>query len=279
MRIVRDMPSPPESRDKAARRARRRWLARRRCLRALRATITFMVLVTPFLYFGYLLCCRMPFGIGSALPNWILLYEFWMFFRNCFIFFRYLFLAPFFATLPLLLNIYFILLYPPGHSASIDENLYFELFKNERLEVVELIQNGKIRDPSNSHDAIHLPQPYTHTAMRNGEVIYKIKDGRTAVIFSTGWNFLSFDQAFCYIPDDIPSNWLGMDRLVEYKRIEDSWYFIVPQVTYLQNILDTPPKRSVTNDDPPPNKLLSRPTNNDQDQEKVLARFRRYWHH
>ncbi|WP_428566242.1 MAG: hypothetical protein ACP59X_05985 [Solidesulfovibrio sp. DCME] len=278
MRIVRPLPHPAPPGDKAASRARRRWLARRRCLRALRSTIAFMVLVTPFLFFGYVLCCRMPFGIGSALPSCLLLYECWMFSRNCFIFFRYLLITPLVAVLPLLLNIYFILLYPPGHSASINEKLYFELFKRERLEVVALIENGKIRDPSSLLGAMHVPQPYTHTAMKNGKVIYKVKEGKAAVVFSTAWNLLSFDQGFCYIPDNIPSHWLYMNRLVEYKEVEKLWYIIFPQVTYLQHILDPPPLPSPPPNVTPPEKFLSRPSNTDRDQKNAWARFKGHFH-
>lgn len=68
------MPTSQPAPDKVARRARRRWLAKRRCAQALRGTLAFMILVTPFLYFGYILCCRMPFGLGRVLPNWIFIF-------------------------------------------------------------------------------------------------------------------------------------------------------------------------------------------------------------
>lgn len=236
------MPPLPDADAKAALRSRRRWLAKRRCLRALRATIAFMVLVTPFLYFGYILCCRMPFGIGNLLPNWILLYECWMFARNAYIFFRHLFTTPILAALPLLINIYFIVEYPPGPYTSINENSYFELFKENRLEIIKKIENRSLADVNSDFGIINLNQPYTHLAMQNGEVIFRIKNDKACVVFSTGWNFFSFDRGFCYIPDDVPANWLGMDRLSQLIKIEKMWYIIIPDFDYLQNILDTPPK-------------------------------------
>lgn len=278
MRIVGDSPSPPSAQDPAARRARLRWLAKRRCLRALRTTLVFMALVTPFLFFGYVLCCRMPFGINRIVPNGMFLYACWLLLHNARLFFRHVRITPLLASLPLLLTLYYIIAYPPGPYASINENLYFQLFKEERLALVHLIEKGEIGDAGRDLASIRLKEPYTHLAMQGGRIVYRIKDGQACVVFSTGWNFLSFDQGFCYIPDNIPGHWLGMDRLVEYEKIEELWYIIFPQVTYFENILDTPPKRSPTPQVTPQRKFLPRPEDTDRDQKNAWARFRSHFY-
>lgn len=235
------MTLPPPVLDKSASSAHRKWLARRRCVRALRATLACIVLVTPFLYFGYVLCCNMPFNISRTLPNWILLYEFWMLLRNTYIFFRYVWKTPLWAALPLIVNIYFIIYYPPGPNPyEINEKLYFELFKKERMEVIDMIEKRTFDQAKKQSDFIYLKQPYTHLAMQNGLVIYTIHNNRASVIFATGWDLTTLDIGLCYIPDDLPAEWLRMGRMFSIEKISDHWYRILPQFGYLRSILRTP---------------------------------------
>jgi len=237
----------PNLRKKPSSPACRGWLARRRCLRALRATIVFIVLYTPFLYFGYILCCRMPYNLGSALPNWILLYEFWIFLRNVYVFSRYIWKASILAFLPLLLNIYFIFNYPPGPSDYITDKIYLNFFKKERMTVIQMIQDGKLGRIDTQPDTMFLPQRYEHLAMRNGLILYVTKDGLTSVIFSTAWDIVSLDMGLCYIPDNNPSKWLRMNRISFYEKLEDHWYFISPELGYFLNIMDTPQAKTSQN--------------------------------
>lgn len=221
--------------------ARRRWLAKRRCQRALRAMLTFMALVTPFLYFGYILCCRMPFNISRPLPNWILLYEFFLLIRNTYVFFRYVWTTPLWAVLPLLFNLYFIVYYPPGPSGSIDDKLYFELFKQERIEIIKMIKNGRIGNKNTPSAVIHLPQPHTHLATQNGLTIYTTIDNQTSAIFSLGWNILTLDIGLCYVPDDNISRWIRIERARFPHKLERCWYIIYPELGYLPIIMNDPP--------------------------------------
>lgn len=223
--------------DKSEGSAQRSWLARRRCLRALRGTIEFMVLVTPFFYFGYVLCCHMPYNIGRSLPNWILLYEIGLFLRNLYVFFRYVWKTPILAALPVFLNVYFIVSYPPGPYASINEKLYLELFKKERMEVVRLIGEGKLGRKNTNSGVIHLLPPYTHLAMNHGMIIYATKNNLTSVIFSGERNILSRDVGICYIPDSVPSRWLRMGRVFDCIKMDNNWYLIFSQFGYLRYIM------------------------------------------
>lgn len=234
MRYACAMPPLPDAAAKAALR-RRRWLAKRRCLRALRATVAFMVLVTPFLYFGYILCCRMPFGIGSLLPNWILLYECWMFLRNAYVLVRYVWRTPLWAVLPIILNIYFVFYYPPGAPGRINDKFYFELFKQERIQVIEMIENRTLQSES---CILHLPQPYTHLALRNGLVVYMTDGKKASVVFSTGSDFFLQDLGLCYIPDDNPERWLRQKKLHSINKIEHNWYIITPEFGYVRAIMN-----------------------------------------
>lgn len=240
MRIVGDSPSPPPAQDAAARRVRLRWLAKRRCLRALRTTLVFMALVTPFLFFGHLLYCRMPFQLGSRLPNWILLYECWLFLRNIYILVRYVWRVPLLASLPVIVNIYFIFVFPHAPYGSISENLYFTQFHDERMQIITLVQNGILQPEPQSPGFIELPQPYTHLAMRNGLIAFMSENGKTSVVFATGLNFLSQDEGFCYAPDDVPAHWLWMERLSEIEKIETDWYAIYPRFGYFGAMLNWP---------------------------------------
>lgn len=242
------MPSPPDLEALAARRARRRWLAKRRCLRALRATIAFMALVTPFLYFDSILYCRMPFGIGQSLPNWILLYECGMFLRNSYIFARYAWTTPLWAILPFILNIYFVIYYPPGPYGQISDKLYFDLFKQDRVQVIEMIESGILKS---ENCIFHLPQPYTYLAAQNGLVVYMTENAKTSVVFAVGFNLLSLDWGLCYVPDDNPEHWLWMRRLRDIEKIEKNWYMIYPRLGYLRAIMNWPVKEVPKETTPP----------------------------
>lgn len=223
--------------------ARRRWLAKRHCQRALRAMLTFMVLVTPFLYFGYILCCRMPFNISRPLPNWILLYEFYLLIRNTYVFFRYVWITPLWAALPLILNLYFIPYYPPGSPGSINETIYFESFKKERLEIIKMIDTGQISDNNTPSSVMHLPQPYTYLATQNGLTIYTTIGNQISAIFCLGRNILTLDIGLCYVPDDNLSRWLRTDRVHFYTKLEQNWYIIYPEFGYLHSIMNDPPDK------------------------------------
>ncbi len=239
MRYACAMPPLPDAVAKAALRSRRRWLAKRRCLRALRTTIAFMVLITPFLYFGSILCCRMPFGIGSLLPNWILLYECWMFLRNAYILARYVWRTPLWAALPIILNLYFVFYYPPGSPGRINEKFYFELFKQERMQIIEMIENQTLKSET---CILHLPQPYTHLALQNGLIAYMMKGKKASVLFAIGSNFFTQDFALCYVPDNNPAHWLRQRKIHSTEKIEDNWYIITPKFGYIRAIMNWPTK-------------------------------------
>jgi len=268
------MPSPPDNQDKAARRARRRWLAKRRCQRALRATITFIAIFTPFLFFGLVLCCRMPFGLGDSLPNWILLYECWMFLRNTYILARYVWITPLWAALPFVLNMYFIAAYPHAPYGPIRDNLYFSLFKQERMHVIRMIWSKELYSKDKT---LHLPQPYTYLARQNGLVSYMTNGGHISVLFSASWNVLSLDESLLYVSDDTPKPWLVMHRVRDMDKIENHWYVLYPEFGYFRAILNWP-MEFVPEKQPPPPPPPSQQNNNTRQQlklEKFLRSFDR----
>ena len=113
--------------------------------------------------------------------------------------------------------------------------------------VIQMIQDGRLGKIDTQPDTMLLPQPYKHLAMRNGLILYATKDGLTSVIFSTAWNIISLDFGLCYIPDNNPSKWLGMDKISFYEKLEDYWYFISPELGYFLNIMDEPKARTSRN--------------------------------
>jgi hypothetical protein len=234
------MPTPPQAPDEVARRQRRRWLAKRRCNWALRATLIFIVLVTPFCYFGYVLCCHMPIGFRRTLPNWILLFECWLFVRNTYVFFRYVWLAPGRALLPIGLSVWFIIFNPFGPTWHINHDFYFNLFREDRMEIVRMIGRGELIEDNKDQGRVLLPHRYQHTSFQDGTVNYAKMDNGTSVLFPTGWNILATDQGFLYTPDDIPSNWIRTEKLMDMERLEPCWQLIVPRFGYLQYIMRSP---------------------------------------
>lgn len=160
--------------------------------------------------------------------------------RNAYVFFRHVWFTPLLATIPLVLNIYFIFFYPPGHYNDIDTKLYFELFQEERMEVIRLIEDGTLRDNGQLFGIIRLPQPYTYLAMQDGLVVYMTNERGTSVVFSTGWDILSLDRGFCYIPDDRPSDWIRMGKLVDIEKMKSHWFLIYPAVDYIRYIMNIP---------------------------------------
>ncbi len=153
------------------------FLARRRCLRALRAMAIFMALVTPYAYCNMVLTCRMPQTAQNALASGIFWYQWWLFFRNAGSFIRNVRYAPFLASLPLLLNLAYILFYPPGLPWVYNYEYYFRQFYDDRMEVVRMIETGTLPCPPGGRNTIALPPSLNHTALYGKTVECSNDDG------------------------------------------------------------------------------------------------------
>ncbi|WP_043632276.1 hypothetical protein [Desulfovibrio sp. TomC] len=219
------LPAPQSPADKAAMRQRRRWLARRRCLRALRRTLTFIVLVTPFCYFGLILCCGMPAGMGGAIRAQIYFYEWWMFFQNGYVFTKYIWHAPRFAALPLLVNIAFIVAYPPGNPWQTNYGLYFEQFYKDRMEVIRLVENGVLVGFDEPHGVVLLPPAFAHTAFPTGRVGYSRKGTRYRIYFPAQWDPLT-QNGFEYDTDYHKEAAQSQNPVYALDHTASSWYFV-----------------------------------------------------
>ncbi|QAZ68520.1 hypothetical protein C3Y92_15300 [Solidesulfovibrio carbinolicus] len=210
----------------AARRARRRFLARRRCLRALRRTLAFIVVVTPFCYFGFLICCHMPPEWQRGLPNLILLYEWWMFFRNAFTLLRNIWFTPLLAVLPLLVNVVFVVAYPPGQAWKIRRDTYFNQFLDDRLAVIKHIENGDFPGFTPREGYVALPEAYAHTSISRGCVSYTRGDNGYTIFFYTSWNVLETYQGLefdnKYSKDDPPPQ--ENNKYIEF--MAPQWYYL-----------------------------------------------------
>lgn len=218
--------APQPDADKAAKRQRRRFLARRRSLRALRATLTFIVLVTPFLYFGFLLCCHMPPGFRRGLPDLILFYEWWIFFRNIYVLLRNIWFSPLFAPLPLIVSFLFVFAYPPGQAWKVSRDTYFNQFLEDRLEVIKHIENGDFPGFEENEGYVALPEKYTHTSFDRGSVAYTRDEKGYTIFFYNSWDILEVYQGFdynkSYRRDNPPYN--ERHKYVEF--MAPHWYYI-----------------------------------------------------
>jgi hypothetical protein len=217
---------PSNSPDKLARRRRRRFLARRRCQRALGRTMTFIILVTPFLYFGYVLCCHMPPSLRSAVPSWIFLYECWLFLRNTYIFFRYIWPAPAWAPWPIVVTILFLLFYPPGPYNEINQRVFFDRFRQDMMEVVQMVERRELDGSNASWGLACLPERYKHVSFVEREVAYERTEHGLRVYFSTAWGRFDAYQGFAYYSDDTPENWDPDKRVFIITKQERYWYHV-----------------------------------------------------
>lgn len=169
----------------------------------------------------------MPVTWRYAIPNWILLFECWMFFYNLYIFLRYVWAAPILAILPILITLVYIIFYPFCPYAKINRMLYFNLFREDRLEVIRMIECGELLEDSKDEGRILLPGRYQHTSFQEGMVNYKRKEHETTVLFSTGWDLLTYHEGFQYIPDDTPKNWFCMENIDFMEAIEPTWVYLL----------------------------------------------------
>ncbi len=190
------MPNPPVA-DRATRGRQRRAKAIRRCNRALRRTVYFAILFIPYSFCAYVAFCPMPLAWRDTLPNYIMLYEYWVFLRCSYILLRYVWFAPLRAPLPLLL---FLCVYQACSytgAGSYDLQFYYDRFRQDRQEVVRMIANGELLAAGKpDHGTVLLPLRYRHTAFKDGVVSYERTDSCLRVFFSTGWDFFTYHQGF-----------------------------------------------------------------------------------
>lgn len=114
----------------------------------------------------------------------------------------------------------------PFNQIVIDLN--FKMYKTNRIEVVEKIQDGTLQ-PNVSYNAslIRLPKEYDHLSSGGGEIIVE-KHGETySVLFFTYRGVLDNFSGFVYSPDDVEPNLdtFGGD-FKEIEKIDEHWYFV-----------------------------------------------------
>jgi len=105
---------------------------------------------------------------------------------------------------------------------------YAELDKywDEYNEVINLIENGTIKVPTEDHGLIELPVEYQHLSHGGGEIIFEKKDDNIQVFFFTFRGVLDNFSGYMYKPDDKPPN--SDDFSGDWKQIVKErpyWYY------------------------------------------------------
>ncbi|WP_139311636.1 hypothetical protein [Desulfovibrio sp. DV] len=211
--------------DNAPMRQRRRWLARRRCLRALRATITSLVLAMPFACFGLVLCCHMPFGLQTTIPNFVNIYVALIFFRAIWIFASEIRFTPLFAILPVLVYVLFQASPWPNNIWKTNWEFYFSQFYTDRMEVIQHITQGEFQGLDKSEGKIDLPHKFKHTSFPHGSVEYSRINGKYTLFFSTDLDGIP-STGFEYNDDDEKETFATINLSYKSTKITRHWKFI-----------------------------------------------------
>ena len=138
------------------------FLARRRCLRALRATLAFVALAAPFFASGLVLTCRMPQHMQSVIAEGATWYFFWLFFRNVGTGIKHFRRAPLLSLLPIVVYISSLAFLLSGALWKLNYTSYFKQFYAERMHVVDLLQNGVLSCSDKTPEAVTLPPALGH---------------------------------------------------------------------------------------------------------------------
>lgn len=138
------------------------FLARRRCLRALRATLAFVALAAPFFASGLVLTCRMPQQTQHLIAEGATWYFFWLFFRNVGTGIKHFRRAPLLSLLPIVVYISSLAFLLPGVLWKLNDTSYFKQFYAERMHVVDLLQNGRLSCSDKTPEAVTLPPALGH---------------------------------------------------------------------------------------------------------------------
>lgn len=146
----------------AARRAKRKFLARRRCLRTFRATLAFAALAAPFFTSGLVLTCRMPQHMQSVIAEGATWYFFWLFFRNVGTGIKHFRRAPLLSLLPIAVYISSLAFLLSGVLWKLNYTSYFKQFYAERMHVVDLLQNGVLPCSDKIPKVVTLPPALGH---------------------------------------------------------------------------------------------------------------------
>ncbi|BAH77020.1 hypothetical membrane protein [Solidesulfovibrio magneticus RS-1] len=171
----------------AARRAKRQFLARRRCLRALRTTLASLLLYEPFAYCGLVLSCHAPFDLGNFAWANATAFLVLAFLRSLVVCIREMRHAPLLAMLPML--IYLTLAIATRHADPWRYNLdyYFRQFYADRLDVIKRVQSGELPDYTLDVGIEKLPPALAHTSYPSGNIGYtNDEDGLTLYFFADG---------------------------------------------------------------------------------------------
>ncbi|WP_156180865.1 hypothetical protein [Desulfovibrio sp. TomC] len=219
------LPAPQSPADKAAMRQRRRWLARRRCLRALRATITSLVLAMPFACFGLVLCCHMPFGLQTTIPNFINISVALIFFRAIWIFASEIRFSPLYSILPLIVYALLQVSPWPNDTWKVNWEFYFSQFYTDRMEVIRHIKQGEFQELDKSEGKIDLPQKFKHTSFPHGSVEYSRINGKYTLFFSTDLDGIP-STGFEYSDDEGKEYFATINPSYKSTMITPNWVFI-----------------------------------------------------
>lgn len=130
---------------------------------------------------------------------------------------------------PLLIQLITILLLFLVPFNDIALKLDFMMKKEDRVEVISMIGNGKL-NPNVSHNTslIKLPKKYNQLSKGGGEIVVEGQGDSYAVLFFTMRGILDGFSGFVYSPNGTKpgKNDFGGD-FKEIDKVDENWYFVV----------------------------------------------------
>ncbi|MFD0769519.1 hypothetical protein ACFQZ1_11865 [Bacillus sp. CGMCC 1.60114] len=129
---------------------------------------------------------------------------------------------------PLIIQLIVIIIWAYTPFTSIYIKLDFLIYKDDRKQVIKLIEHKKLIPNVDYNDKmIHLPKQFTSTSKNGGDVLIQQKEKSISVFFFTYRGILDNFSGFIYTPNDIKPN--KSDFNSEFKeiiKIEKNWYYV-----------------------------------------------------
>ncbi len=137
-------------------------------------------------------------------------------------FFRKFKLSKIKASIPVLIQLVTMLMILFIPFTNIVMNMDFRQNYEQRLEVVSLIESGKLND-TDDNGLITLPKKYHHLS-RGGEVLIARTDSDIEILFYTFRGVLDRFSGFLYTTKNMDLE--SRDDLKQIQNIKDHWYWI-----------------------------------------------------
>ncbi|EEM56582.1 MULTISPECIES: hypothetical protein [Bacillus cereus group] len=129
---------------------------------------------------------------------------------------------------PLIIQLIIIIIWIYTPFTKIYIKLDFLIYKDDRKQVIELIEHKKlIPNVSYDNNQIHLPPKFKATSKGGGDVIVHYGKKNASVFFYTYRGLIDNFSGFIYAPNDVKPNEDDFNSIFkDIKKIEKNWYYV-----------------------------------------------------